>query len=242
MKEATTGRLTGTAGVARRASFKCVTPMSHQPYPHYQPPYPAPQGYGKPPSSNQAFSWIIVAVVLGVLLIASALICAGVVVLVYQSKTVSDPTNAKTKILTSKDGLVSIEVPENWYTFSTPLANASLTAGNRSSESYIAIISESKAKLPRLTLDQYANGITAPILSKIQSPTQPERIVSTIDDRPSLILKVEGSIEGFRIAYQIEMVDGTHHFHQLITWTDAPRAANNSPILYKVRQSFREHR
>ncbi len=83
-------------------------------------------------------------------------------------------------------------------------------------------------------------GITAKILSKLQSPTQTERIVSTVNDRPSLIIKVEGSIDGVRMAYRVEIVDGTHHFHQVITSTDAQRAANNFPAIYKIRKSFRE--
>lgn len=214
--------------------------MSQYQYPHYQPPYLQPQGYGKPPASNQTFIWIIVAIVLGVLLLASALICAGVVFLVYQSNLDSVPTNTKTKTLTSKDGLTSIEVPQHWIPNIASEHQASLSAGDRSSECYVMIISDSKSLFPSVSLDQYADLINKMMSAKTQNPTKMTRSTSRVNGRPSITLKFEATVRSARIGYQVDFVDGAHHFHQVITFTDARWVDRHSPLLDKIRASFRE--
>lgn len=193
---------------------------------------------------------LILGIIGGVLAFGGLLMCGGIYFFVSQVATDSDVT----KQVIASDGVSELQVPTNWTNISGSLRNeeASLQLGNLYAETYGMVLTEPKADFEgaettnpnpdgSFSLGDYSDVIVMMMTSAEGTGLKEEsRNSIVVDGRSATRFRLSGTVEGVPLVYDLTLVDGKEHFHQVHVWTLADRESRNMPTLMAVADSFKE--
>lgn len=160
----------------------------------------------------------------------------GLVILFSRMTTDS----AAFKEVFSNDGISAISIPTNWNMNVAPHEDAAIQAGNLFSENYLVVITEGKDEFEDATLDQYYNVVVANMRASSTEMQVDPFVDAQINGLAARLVRMTGVIDGIPIVYLNAILESENNFHQIVTWTLSSRESKNSPVLMKVRDSFRE--
>ena len=118
--------------------------------------------------------------------------------------------------------------------------HASLQLTDARHESYVIVLSESKASCGELTAGQHARCTTGALLEALADGRiegGPEPLI--VNGRPALCYELSGTVDGVPIAYLHTTVEGVGAYHQILAWTPAERLSENRATLEALIASFR---
>lgn len=188
-----------------------------------------------PPSTKPARSpWVTVALVVGGVGLCS--VTGLCVVFGFAFKQGFDAVlrdAGSSELLTSRDGLVSID-PQGALVSSTTLDdNAPLQLWNPREELYLLGFSEPKSDLdPGTTLEHYGTLITEAMM--VENRTIGAGSQVTVGGRPGLEYRVTGRVNDFDVVYWVTVVESEQYFHQLSGWTLANREMRHAATMRRV--------
>lgn len=147
----------------------------------------------------------------------------------------------KPQVLTSADGRYQITVPGTWRRDPELNAEAALAASNRAAEMYVVVISESKEDFADdVTLDTFTEVTRQHMMSKVADADANPPASVTVSGYPARQYTLRGTVEKFKAAYLITLVQTPGGFHQIIAWTLNSRYDKNFGTLLEVTDSFKE--
>lgn len=182
--------------------------------------------------------WIISAVVAGLVTLVGLFGGIGVVVqkVAAKAKTARDAADKK-KLMTSKDGSFSIEVPGSWKSMPELNEDAQIAAGNSIRDVYAMVIPNPRSDYEG-TFDEFDKLVLEVLLASVEKPEVSASESLTIQGRPARRRRVEGTIEKTRVAYHLVTIETKDTYYQLMAWTMPSREATMRPTIDEVIQSF----
>ncbi len=139
----------------------------------------------------------------------------------------------------SSDGATQIAPPSHWRKLPGLNEEATLQLGHPGREEYLIVLTDSKEEFDG-TLAEHTKFTTGHLMDALENATLSEPETLTVGGLPALRYEIVGRIEGLDIVYLQTTVEGRHGFHQVLTWTLAPRRAQAWPILREATDSFQE--
>ena len=190
-------------------------------------------------------SRLAIALLVGLGVLLTALMVAGVGVLVWAtSRPGSTFAGGGGQVATSKNGDSQVRLPAHWSQLQGLNEQATIQAGNKQREEYLIVITEPK--------DNFAGDLTYRDYSRITR----ERMIKNLDDakvvgeptellingRRAVRFEIHGVLKKNRlkIVYLHTTVDGEKSFHQVLAWTMPSRLADARAILEEATGTFTE--
>jgi hypothetical protein len=147
------------------------------------------------------------------------------------------PPNSKD--LASTDGNVHFRVPNEWQEIPDLNKAASVQAGNKATDEYLMVISESKANLEDMTLQKHHQVTHDGILKRLENSSGTASQSLTLGGHPALQDELSGKQGGNDVVFLHTTVDDGENFHQILAWTLKSKWPEQSRQLRDITQSFR---
>ena len=154
-----------------------------------------------------------------------------------ESHRLHDLANEK-KEIASDDGKLKITASGFWVERTDLNKKASLQAAYKDKELYVMILSEPKASVPDMTLQQNHQTTREHMLQKMKDSSATAPVAVTIDGHPALQDEVNGIENGANITFLHTTVDDGDNFNQILAWTLKSRWPANKPELAEITNSF----
>lgn len=137
------------------------------------------------------------------------------------------------EIVTSRDGLISIDPQGAMVTSTTLDEEAPLQLWNPREELYLLGLSEPKADLEAgTTLERYGTLITEGMM--VENRTIGAASQVTVGGRPAFEYRVAGRMNDLDVVYWVTVVESEQYFHQLTGWTMTSRETRHAPTMRRV--------
>jgi hypothetical protein len=145
------------------------------------------------------------------------------------------------QVIKSADGKFQLTVPGGWRDDPELHEEAALKASNRVAEMYVVVISESKQDFTdEMTLEDFTELTRTNMSRKVGDADATVPASMTVNGYPAFQYTLRGTVDKFKAAYLITLVETPTSFHQIITWTLNSRYDKNFATLYEVTESFKE--
>jgi hypothetical protein len=155
--------------------------------------------------------------------------------------TATPTPTPSTKVVTGKDGVAQITIPEDWQEVTGLNANATIQVSNAPDGMYAIVISDTKADLSSsMTLDKYADLSSRKLTGSLTNLTETGPDSITINGEQALLYEIHGEISNLRAAYLFAMVETSGHFYQIGTWTTESKFADRRATMMSIIESLRE--
>jgi hypothetical protein len=144
------------------------------------------------------------------------------------------------KEIASDDGKIKVTVPGTWTKLPELNKQASLHVGGKSKEMYLIVITDAKAAVGNLTLENYHQITRDRMLQKMKNASASEPVPLTIDGHPALQDELSGTKDGTDVVFLHTTADDGDHFQQILAWTLKSRWQKQNEQLRKITGTFRE--
>jgi hypothetical protein len=144
------------------------------------------------------------------------------------------------KEIASDDGKIKVTVPGTWTKLPELNKQASLHVGGKSKEMYLIVITDAKAAVGNLTLENYHQITRDRMLQKMKNASANEPVPLTIDGHPALQDELSGTKDGTDVVFLHTTADDGDHFQQILAWTLKSRWQKQNEQLRKITGTFRE--
>jgi hypothetical protein len=143
------------------------------------------------------------------------------------------------KEIASDDGKIKVTVPGTWTKLPELNKQASLHVGGKSKEMYLIVITDAKAAVGNLTLENYHQITRDRMLQKMKNASASEPVPLTIDGHPAMQDELSGTQNGTDVVFLHTTVDDGDHFQQILAWTLKPRWQQQNQLLREITGTFR---
>src|SRR5947207_15495125 len=121
--------------------------------------------------------------------------------------------------IASDDGKIKVTVPGMWTKRPELNKQATLQVGYKSKEMYLIVITDAKAALGDLTLEQHHQLTRDRMLQKLKNASASESVRLTIDGHPAMQDELSGTEHGTNVVFLHTTVDDGDHFQQILAST-----------------------
>ena len=105
------------------------------------------------------------------------------------------------KEIASDDGKIKVTVPGTWTKLPELNKQASLQVGNKSTQMYLIVITDTKADLDNFTLEKHHQQTRDRMLQKIKNASATQSVSLTIDGHPALQDGLTGTEKGTNVVF-----------------------------------------
>lgn len=136
----------------------------------------------------------------------------------------------------SDDGLLSLELPDDWKILTGLHEDATLQAGNIFDEEYLVLLTDLKIDFAG-SLEEHTDVTSNAMLESMidGEKSRAERI--EINGLPAIRYEISGTIDNLRIDYIQTTVEAPDAFHQLLGWTIRSRRDTALPTISQAIQT-----
>ena len=148
---------------------------------------------------------------------------------------------AETRSVTSADGRIRIEVPGRWSELEDLHDDADLQVADLARESFLIVLSEPKANLEGVSLEEHSKLTRSLLLYGVDDARVTAGPTAlTIGGRRAIQVEIAAVVDHDRIFYLHTTVEGEDGFHQILAWTMPSRYETNREAMESVIASFAE--
>jgi uncharacterized protein DUF4190 len=142
------------------------------------------------------------------------------------------------KEISSEDGKITVTVSGMWVKMPGLNKAATLRVGYKSKEMYLIVITDTKAAVGDLTLEQHHQLTRDRMLQKLKNASASESVPLTIDGHPAVQDELSGTEKGTNVVFLHTTVDDGDHFQQILAWTLKSRWQQQNKLLHEITRSF----
>ena len=143
------------------------------------------------------------------------------------------------KEIASDDGKIKVTVSGMWTKLPELNKQATLQVGYKSKEMYLIVITDAKAAVGDLTLEQHHQLTRDRMLQKLKNASASEPVALTIDSHPAVQDELSGTEKGTNVVFLHTTVDDGDHFQQILAWTIKSRWQRQNQLLREITGTFR---
>jgi hypothetical protein len=140
--------------------------------------------------------------------------------------------------IASDDGKIKVTVSGMWTKLPELNKQATLQVGYKSKEMYLIVITDTKAAVGDLTLEQHHQLTRDRMLQKLKNAWASESVPLTIDGHPAVQDELSGTKDGTKVVFLHTTVDDSDHFRQILAWTLKSRWQQQNKMLREITRSF----
>jgi hypothetical protein len=140
--------------------------------------------------------------------------------------------------IASDDGKIKVTVSGMWTKLPELNKQATLQVGYKSKEMYLIVITDTKAAVGDLTLEQHHQLTRDRMLQKLKNASASESVPLTIDGHPAVQDELSGTKDGTNVVFLHTTVDDSDHFQQILAWTLKSRWQQQNKMLREITRSF----
>jgi Domain of unknown function (DUF4190) len=140
--------------------------------------------------------------------------------------------------IASDDGKIKVTVSGMWTKLPELNKQATLQVGYKSKEMYLIVITDTKAAVGDLTLEQHHQLTRDRMLQKLKNAAASESVPLTIDGHPAVQDELSGTKDGTNVVFLHTTVDDSDHFQQILAWTLKSRWQQQNKMLREITRSF----
>jgi hypothetical protein len=144
--------------------------------------------------------------------------------------------------IASDDGKIKVTVSGMWTKLPELNKQATLQVGYKSKEMYLIVITDTKAAVGDLTLEQHHQLTRDRMLQKLKNASASESVPLTIDGHPAVQDELSGTKDGTNVVFLHTTVDDSDHFQQILAWTLKSRWQQQNKLLREITRSFHGER
>ena len=144
--------------------------------------------------------------------------------------------------IASDDGKIKVTVSGMWTKLPELNKQATLQVGYKSKEMYLIVITDTKAAVGDLTLEQHHQLTRDRMLQKLKNASASESVSLTIDSHPAVQDELSGTKDGTNVVFLHTTVDDSDHFQQILAWTLKSRWQQQNKLLREITRSFHGER
>jgi Domain of unknown function (DUF4190) len=144
--------------------------------------------------------------------------------------------------IASDDGKIKVTVSGMWTKLPELNKRATLQVGYKSKEMYLIVITDTKAAVGDLTLEQHHQLTRDRMLQKLKNASASESVPLTIDGHPAVQDELSGTKDGTNVVFLHTTVDDSDHFQQILAWTLKSRWQQQNKLLREITRSFHGER
>jgi hypothetical protein len=160
------------------------------------------------------------------------------IALLVLSMLATTTSAAEPTVMTTKDGRIQVQLPDG-YTEQSPIKKEiSLQAVNESKDATIFIISEHQKDFD--SLQGYAEIVRGLMLDKLQDGQSDAGEKLELGGNPAIRYEITGLSKGFRLAYQLTVIQTETRFNQVLASTTRKQFADCKEEFEKVAKSLKE--
>ncbi len=142
------------------------------------------------------------------------------------------------KEIASDDGKIKVTVPGTWTKLPELNKQASLQVGNKSTQMYLIVITDTKADLDNFTLEKHHQQTRDRMLQKMKNASDTEPVPLTIDGHPALQDELTGTEKGTNVVFLHTTIDDGDYFQQTLAWTLKSRWEKQNQLLREITRTF----
>jgi hypothetical protein len=146
------------------------------------------------------------------------------------------------KEFSSEDGKIKVTVSGMWVKMPELNKEATLQVGYKSKEMYLIVITDAKAAVGNLTLENYHQFTRDRMLQKMKNASANEPVPLTIDGHPAMQDELSGTRDSTDIVFLHITVDDGDHFQQILAWTLKSRWQQQNEQLREITKTFRSEK
>ena len=145
-------------------------------------------------------------------------------------------------VLLSSNGKYQMTLPGDWSQAEDELnAQAILQASNPLLEKYVVVLAENRADFVEdATVLDYMGVLVDQMGEAMEDMTATPAEALTVGERTWYLSRIEGVVDGYRIAYWLTCVETDTDFVQITGWTLQSRADEYDEEMRRVAASFRD--
>jgi hypothetical protein len=144
--------------------------------------------------------------------------------------------------IASDDGKIKVTVSGMWTKLPELNKQATLQVGYKSKEMYLIVITDAKAAVGDLTLEQHHQLTRDRMLQKLKNASATESVPLTIDGHPAVQDELSGTKDATNVVFLHTTVDDNDHFQQILAWTLKSRWQQQNKLLREITRSFRSEK
>ena len=148
--------------------------------------------------------------------------------------------NKKTRVVSTDDKLLQMEIPEVWSEIDDLSEIASLEYGHLTGEQYLIVISEEKVDFDEaLTLKGYGQAClenTKEVASKYK---EGKWVASEAAGNDMLEIEVDAVVDNIKIKYLHGYYETENHYHQVMQWSLSSKWERSRPVFEAVLDSVK---
>jgi len=144
--------------------------------------------------------------------------------------------------IASDDGKIKVTVSGMWTKLPELNKQATLQVGYKSKEMYLIVITDTKAAVGDLTLEQHHQLTRDRMLQKLKNASASESVPLTIDSHPAMQDELSGTKDGTNVVFLHTSVDDGDHFRQILAWTLKSRWQQQNELLREITRTFRSEK
>lgn len=141
--------------------------------------------------------------------------------------------------ISSEDGKIKVTVSGMWVKMPELNKEAPLQVGYKSKEMYLIVITDAKAAVGSLTLENYHQITRGRMLQKMKNASASEPVPLTIDGHPAMQDELSGTKDSTDVVFLHTTVDDGDHFQQILAWTLKSRWQQQNELLREITETFR---
>ncbi len=143
------------------------------------------------------------------------------------------------KALTSTDGALQFQVPENWAA-SELNPEAAVQARDPDTEAYGMVIEDPRKPLKDYTLERFADVQMEQLVTRLglASLSEPKKV--QVDGKDAIQYQLKGFFDQIEVVYLFTFVETPDRFLKVVTWSLASEFEDNKEVLEQVATSVRE--
>src|SRR5206468_11661375 len=142
------------------------------------------------------------------------------------------------KEIASDDRKIKVTVPGTWTKLPELNKQASLQVGNKSTQMYLIVITDTKADFDNMTLQKHHQQTRDRMLQKMKNASDTEPVPLTIDGHPALQDELTGTEKGTNVVFLHTTIDDGDHFQQILSWTLKSRWQQQNELLREITKTF----
>ena len=144
----------------------------------------------------------------------------------------------KRQEITSDDGKLKIITSGFWVKASDLNKQATLQAQYKSNDMYVMVISDSKATVGNMTLEQHHQLTRDHMLQKLEKSSATQSASVTVDGHPALQDEISGTRQRTNLTFLHTTIDEGDAYQQILAWTTQHRWPKQNPELRDITGSF----
>ncbi len=142
-------------------------------------------------------------------------------------------------VIESTDKVSRITVPKGWKAIHE-LDNAVIQVALEGHEVYVIVLTNAKDDFENMTIAKFSELCRDGIVESLASVKKEDPVKLTINGRPALQQKIQGSSDGNNVVNLQTVVEGKKHFHEILAQAPAHCYERHKDALQQVIMSFQE--